>query len=152
MSGAGSLLSARPHRPSVAREKGKVNLAAEDSRIMKDAGGGFDQCYNAQAVVAAGNLLIVAPTVTQVANDNEQLIPMIAKLQALPNKLGRTRPILAYSEYLSQSDVEQCAAARINPLIACGDLANMSSGTSALRPQRNPHPNRLRRCKRWRIG
>jgi hypothetical protein len=30
----------------------QVNLTDEESRIMKVAGGGFDQCYNAQAVVA----------------------------------------------------------------------------------------------------
>ena len=29
-----------------------INLTDEDSRIMPVAGGGFDQCYNAQAVVA----------------------------------------------------------------------------------------------------
>src|SRR5450432_3956361 len=32
----------------------QVNLTDEESRIMPVAGGGFEQCYNAQAVVAAG--------------------------------------------------------------------------------------------------
>lgn len=85
---------------------------------MKVAGGGFDQCYNAKAVVATGSLLIVAAAVTQAANDREQLMPMIGKLQALPKEFGRTRRILADSGYLSQSNVEQCAAAGIEPLIA----------------------------------
>ena len=40
-------------------------MTDEDSRIMKVAGGGFDQCYNAQAVVAAGSLLVLANAVTQ---------------------------------------------------------------------------------------
>src|ERR1700756_4077312 len=31
----------------------QINLTDEDSRIMPVAGGGFEQCYNAQAVVAA---------------------------------------------------------------------------------------------------
>ena len=35
----------------------QVNLTDEESRIMPVAGGGFEQCYNAQAVVAAGSLL-----------------------------------------------------------------------------------------------
>ena len=30
----------------------QVNLTDDDSRIMPVAGGGFDQCYNAQAAVA----------------------------------------------------------------------------------------------------
>ena len=37
----------------------QINLTDEDSRIMPVAGGGFDQCYNAQAVVAAGSLLVI---------------------------------------------------------------------------------------------
>ncbi|HQW10449.1 MAG: IS1182 family transposase [Steroidobacteraceae bacterium] len=112
----------RPPAPPTggAREKDQVNLTDEDSRIMKVAGGGFDQCYNAQAVVATGSLLIVAAAVTQAANDKEQLLPMIEKLQALPKELGRTRRILADSGYLSQSNVEQCTAAGIEPLIAMG--------------------------------
>ena len=35
--------------------KDRINLTDEGSRIMPVAGGGFDQCYNAQAAVAAGN-------------------------------------------------------------------------------------------------
>jgi hypothetical protein len=54
------------------------------------AAGGFDQCYNAQALVATGSLLVVATEVTQAANDKEQLAPMIEKLKALPKELGRT--------------------------------------------------------------
>jgi transposase len=46
----------------------QVNLTDGESRIMPVAGGGFDQCYNAQAVVAAGSLLVVATDVVQDAN------------------------------------------------------------------------------------
>ena len=35
---------------------------------MPVAGGGFEQCYNAQAVVMADSLLVVATDVTQAAN------------------------------------------------------------------------------------
>src|SRR5580700_473598 len=112
----------RPPEPPTGgvKDKDQVNLTDEESRIMKVAGGGFDQCYNAQAVVATGSMLIVATEVTQAANDKEQLVPMIEKLQALPKELGRTRGILADSGYLSQGNVEQCAAAKIEPLIAMG--------------------------------
>jgi transposase len=100
--------------------KEQINLTDEDSRIMKVAGGGFDQCYNAQAVVATGSLLVVAHAVTQAANDKEQLVPMIEKLKALPKGLGRARRMLADSGYLSQSNVEHCEAAKIEPLISLG--------------------------------
>src|SRR6516162_4883701 len=36
----------------------QINLTDEESRIMPVAGGGFEQCYNAQAVVAEGSLLV----------------------------------------------------------------------------------------------
>jgi hypothetical protein len=44
----------RPPAPPVEgpQPKDQINLTDEDSRIMTVAGGGFDQCYNAQAVVA----------------------------------------------------------------------------------------------------
>jgi transposase len=112
----------RPPEPPTGgvQDKDQVNLTDEESRIMKVAGGGFDQCYNAQAVVATGSMLIVVAEVTQAANDKEQLIPMIEKIQALPKELGRTQRILADSGYLSQANVEQCEAAKIEPLIALG--------------------------------
>jgi transposase len=102
------------------KDQGQVNLTDEESRIMKVAGGGFEQCYNAQAALATGSMLIVATQVTQAANDKEQLIPMIEQIQALPKQLGRTKRILADSGYLSQTNVERCAAAKIEPLIAMG--------------------------------
>jgi transposase len=112
----------RPPEPPTGgvKDKDQVNLTDEDSRIMKVAGGGFDQCYNAQAVVATGSMLIVAADVTQAANDKGQLLPMVEKLQALPEELGRAKRILADNGYFSQGNVEECAAAKIEPLIAMG--------------------------------
>ena len=108
-----------PAPPSGAVEdKEQINLTDEDSRIMPVAGGGFDQCYNAQAAVATGSLLIVANDLTQAANDKQQLKPMIDKLRALPRKLGRVKRALADSGYLSEANVEHCAQAQIEPLIA----------------------------------
>src|SRR6201982_190222 len=43
----------------------QINLTDEDSRIMPVAGGGFDQCYKAQAVGATGSLLVIAAGVVQ---------------------------------------------------------------------------------------
>jgi hypothetical protein len=44
----------RPPAPPLEgpQAKDQINLTDEDSRIMPVAGGGFEQCYNAQAVVA----------------------------------------------------------------------------------------------------
>ena len=101
-------------------DKEQINLTDEQSRIMPVSGGGFEQCYNAQAAVAADSLLVVAHGVTQAANDKQQLAPMIGKLKALPKQLGRARHLLADNGYLSEANVETCAAAGIEPLIALG--------------------------------
>ena len=66
------------------RAKDQVNLTDEDSRIMSVAGGGFEPCYNAQAVVDTETLLVMVPQVTQAGNDKQQVVPLVEKLQALP--------------------------------------------------------------------
>ncbi len=98
----------------------QVNLTDEDSRIMPVAGGGFEQCYNAQAVVAAGSLLVVAADVTQAPNDKQQLEPMLNKVNELPDDLGKAETLLADNSYFSETNVKACEAAKIEPLIATG--------------------------------
>lgn len=110
-----------PEPPTAgARPTDQINLTDEESRIMPVAGGGFDQCYNAQAAVAAGSLLVVATDVVQAPNDKQQLEPMAGKLAALPEALGVPQTLLADSGYFSAANVEACRAAGIEPLIALG--------------------------------
>jgi transposase len=98
----------------------QINLTDEESRIMPVAGGGFEQCYNAQAAVAAGSLLVVAADVVQAPNDKQQLEPMLRKLAALPEDLGEPETLLADNGYFSATNVAACTAAGIEPLIAPG--------------------------------
>jgi transposase len=98
----------------------QINLTDEDSRIMPVAGGGFEPCYNGQAVVAAGSLLVIAADVVQAANDKQQLEPMLSKLAALPEDLGAPATMLADNGYFSAANVAACAAAGIEPLLALG--------------------------------
>jgi transposase len=112
----------RPPEPPVEgpRPTDQVNLTDDESRIMPVAGGGFEQCYNAQAVVVAGSLLVVAADVVQAPNDKRQLAPMLDKLAALPEDLGKPETLLADTGYFSAANVETCRAAGIAPLIAPG--------------------------------
>ena len=98
----------------------QINLTDEDSRIMPVAGGGFEQCYNAQAVVAADSLLVVAADVVQAANDKQQLEPMLGKIEALPEQLGAAATLLADAGYFSAANVGACLKAGLEPLIAMG--------------------------------
>jgi transposase len=98
----------------------QVNLTDEESRIMPVAGGGFEQCYNAQAAVAAGSLLVVATDVVQALNDKNQVEPMLGKIGALPGELGEAENLLADTGYFSAPNVEACEEAGIEPMIAMG--------------------------------
>jgi transposase len=100
--------------------KDQVNLTDEESRIMPVAGGGFEQCYNAQAAVAAGSLLVVAVDVVQAPNDKQQVEPMLEKIEALPEELGEVENLLADSGYFSAANVEACKEAGVEPVIAMG--------------------------------
>jgi transposase len=96
----------------------QVNLTDEESRIMLMAGGGFEQCYNAQAVVAADSLLVIAADVVQAPNDKQQLEPMLGKIAELPDELGKVDALLADNGYFSEANVNACAATGIGPVIA----------------------------------
>ena len=100
--------------------KDQINLTDEVSRIMPVAGGGFEQCYNAQAVVAAGSLLVIAADVTQKPNDKQQIEPVLDQIDALPDELGKVDTLLADTGYFSAANVDACNAAGIEPLIAMG--------------------------------
>lgn len=114
--------SGKPPQPPTQgpRLTDQINLTDEESRIMPVAGGGFEQCYNAQAAVAEGSLLVVAIDVVQDTNDKQQLEPMLGKIDALPEELGETATLLADSGYFSEANVTACEAADIEPLIALG--------------------------------
>lgn len=122
----------------------QVNLTDEASRIMPVAGGGFDQCYNAQAVVAADSLLVIAGEVVQAPNDKQQLEPMLNKIAELPDVLGKVDDLLADNGYFSEGNVNACAAAEIGPVIAMGREAHHPSLSERFAqsppPPENPDP------------
>jgi len=91
--------------PGELRPTDQINLTDEESRIMPVSGGGFEQCYNAQAVVATGSLLVIASTVVQAPNDKQQAEPMLAKIAALPQGLGKavTLPAQTFPRALTAS-------------------------------------------------
>jgi len=95
----------------------QINLTDEESRIMPVAGGGFEQCYNAQAIVDTDTMLVLVPQVVQAANDKQQVAPMLEKLQALPEGLNQPEQCLADAGYFSEANVDTCEAAGIEPLI-----------------------------------
>ena len=68
------------------------------------AGGGFEQCYNALAAVAADSLLVIAADVVRAPNDKQQLEPMLDHIDALPGELGHVDTRLADTGYFSAAN------------------------------------------------
>jgi transposase len=109
------------------RPEDQINLTDEESRIMPVAGGGFEQCYNAQALVDTETMLLLVPDVVQAPNDKCQIVPMLEKAQALPADLAQPERLLADSGFFSEANVAACEAAGIEPSIALA------------RDERHPH-------------
>src|SRR3546814_3438158 len=65
----------KPPTPPTAgpRADDQINLTDADSRIMKTSGGGFEQCYNGQAVVDSESMLILAPHLTRSEEHTSEL-------------------------------------------------------------------------------
>lgn len=101
------------------RPDDQINLTDEESRIMKIAGGGFDQCFNAQAAVDAESMLVTVPFVTEAGNDKQQVQPAIEEIKALPEEL-QPEKFIADAGFYSEQNVNLCEEAGLDPFIAVG--------------------------------
>jgi transposase len=100
------------------RDKDQVNLTDDESRIMPVSGGGFDQCYNAQASVDMETMLIVGRHLSQNPNDKLEIDPALEALKTLPEALGTVDGLLADAGYFSEANVESCMGEKILPFIS----------------------------------
>jgi transposase len=107
-----------------AQDKDQINLTDEASRIMKVAGGGFDQCYNGQIAVDMDSLLIVTTGTVQACNDKQQVVPALEQLKALPVELGQPVNLVADTGYFSEANVKACGEYSMTPLIAVSRQAH----------------------------
>ena len=114
------------------RDKDQVNLSDEESRIMP-SGGGFEQCYNAQATVETESLLVVGAQVSQAPNDKKELSPALTALAELPEELGHTEAVLADNGYFSQDNVDLCVQEQVTPYISLGREKHHQSPAERLR-------------------
>lgn len=82
--------------------KDQYNFTDPESRLMKTARGGFEQCYNAQAAVEVESRLIVGARVSTAPNDKEQLGPDLA---AIEPTAGPVAEVLIDSGFVSEAAV-----------------------------------------------
>jgi len=77
---------------------------------MPISGGGFEQAQNAQAAVDMDTGLIVEQHLTDHVNDVHEIVPALAKLATLPDRLGTVAHLVADTGYFSAANVAACEA------------------------------------------
>jgi len=107
-------------KPPVApepRDGDQHNFTDGDSRIMKTHGG-FEQCYNAQAAVDAGDMLIVGTSLSNCGADATTLTDTLDSVHA--NTSETPGSVLADAGYMSETNVQECEDRNIEAYIATG--------------------------------
>jgi len=114
----------RPPKPPVAgpAPTDQVNFTDEESRIMKTSGGGFEQCYNAQASAEHDSLLIVHNHVSQKSNDKQEVLPTLKWFARHPGLSPSL--LLGDTGFFSEANVLACEAQGITPYITPGREAH----------------------------
>lgn len=105
---------------AVPAPKDQINFTDPESRIMKTANKGWDQCGNAQAV-ANDHQIILAADVTDQTNDKRQVVPMVDQARTNLEAAGVTQPIGAAvidSGYYSEANATVLQAHGIDGYIA----------------------------------
>lgn len=100
-------------QPAPAKQR---NFTDPESRIMwHTSSKSFEQSYNAQAAVDKEAQIIVATTVTQEANDKQQLVPMVKEIRRTTGESPQT--VLADSGYCSEKNLSDKSLEDIELLI-----------------------------------
>jgi len=115
-------------------DKDQYNFTDSESRIMKGSDG-FVQAYNAQAAVEGTFQLIVGQTVTQDANDKQQLEPMVKIIKAQSGQ--KPDELLADNGYCSDKNLEYIAGKGIDAYIA---TEKQKHGLKRAKPKLGPLP------------
>jgi transposase len=95
--------------------KAQYNFTDPESRIMKGSDG-FVQGYNTQVAVEPLFQLVVGQTVTQAANDKQQVVPLIEAIQEQSGQ--RPEEVLTDSGYCSEENLKYLAKRRMAGFVA----------------------------------
>ena len=107
------------------RDKDQYNFSDPESRIMKNTTDkGVDQHYNAQLAIDQGSLLIIGHSLSNHANDKQELEPT---LDAISPALGQVTAAAVDNGYFSADNIKACTARGIEPYIATGREAHHRS-------------------------
>lgn len=119
-------------------ETAQENFTDPQSRIMKTAADGYQQCYNAQAAVDETHQLIVASDVGNSASDQGQLMPLIR--QTHQNTGLMPGMVLADTGYASEATFQALEA---EDLAACVALGREHKSQRRVDSERHPATARM---------
>ena len=104
---------------------------------------GFEQCYNAQAVVEEGHQLIVAQQVGQNAADNGMLLEMVDQVER--NTGRQPQRMLADAGYRSEENFAGLEGRQIEGFVALGREGRTDRSEPPKRPLARAASERMRR-------
>jgi hypothetical protein len=129
-SGRGTGRTKKLKRPNgTPPDDAQMNFTDPESRLMKTAGGSFEQCYNGQVVVDAAQQIIVAADVTTNAADVGQLAPLTAQAEA--NAGAPAARMLADAGYKSEANFAALEARGVDGYVSLGKGEIQRAGTEA---------------------
>jgi transposase len=132
--------------------KMQYNFTDSESRIMPGTDG-FVQAYNAQIAVEPDFQLIVGQSVTQAANDKQQLVPT---LEAIGEQAGQTPPaVMTDSGYCSEANLKYLEKKKIEGFIATDRESyrdRQQPGPRGPLPQGATRVERMRRKLQTKVG
>lgn len=97
------------------RSKGepRASTTDPDARIMKMSDGGYRPAYNVQFATDHGGDIVVGVAVTNVGNDQQQLIPMLDQIE---RRVGRPGTLLADGGYVAHPAIEEATGRGVEVL------------------------------------
>jgi len=125
--------------------KAQYNFTDPESRIMKGSDE-FVQGYNTQVAVEPLFQLIVGQTVTQAANDKQQMVPLIEAIEAQSGQ--RPEEVLADSGYCSDENLKYLAKRRMAGFVATEKQKHGEPNEPCKRGPLPKHASRVERMDR----
>lgn len=103
-------------------DKKQYNFTDPESKIMKGANKGWEQCRNALAAVDSNKQFILACDVTNETNDKKQFQPMLQKTKENVGEDERIKAASADNSYYSESNIKYAEDKKIDAYIATGKI------------------------------
>lgn len=121
------------------RDKDQYNFTDPASAIMKNSNNqGFDQHYNAQAVVEQESILIVGHTLSNHPNDKQEAVPTLAAIPT--DQIGQPEAAAMDNGYFSKDNIEAFESQGVEPYIATGREDHDQSWKEYFAQQPDPPP------------